>query len=288
MNQLSANKSVFVTGGTGNIGSAIVEELITHKYQVKALCKDANSASNAEKVGAIPIRGSLTQPQTWLEELEHCDVFIHTACTFDEHMGDVDYALMQAISKQAAQRNNPLILVYTAGCWTFGDHTQVITELTPKNSIADFQWMLDNIAFLSNKENIDLRVVSPVNVVSQEQHFLPPILLWEIERCGHPTLPAEESQTWPLVERKNLAELYRLVMEKGRKGEEYIGSAEHRAPLKSLLQQLSSQPIESDMKEQWAKIYGTWTEGYGLTQVFSSEKAISELGWQPKGVRKDL
>jgi len=240
-------KSVFVTGGTGNIGSSIVEELIAHKYQVMALCKDANSASNAENMGAIPVHGSLTQLSTWIYELENCDALIHTACTFDESMGDVDYALMKAISEQTAQRNSPLILVYTAGCWTFGDHTQVITELTPKNSISDFQWMLDNIAFLSDIENIDLRVVSPANVVSQEQHFLPPILLWEIERCGHPTLPVEESQTWPLVERKNLAELYRLVMEKGRKGEEYICSAEQSAPLNRLLRKLSSQPIESNI-----------------------------------------
>jgi hypothetical protein len=91
----------------------------------------------------------------------------------------------------------------------------VITETTPKHSVADFQWMLDNIAWLSDKENIDLRVVSPVNVVCEEEHYLPPILSWEIERCGHPVLPADETQTWPLVERTNLAELYRLVLERG-------------------------------------------------------------------------
>lgn len=274
--------SVFVTGGTGNIGGAIVEELLSHRYQVKVLCKDETSANKANKVGAIPVLGSLTEPKTWLDELFPCDAFIHTACTFDEHMGKTDYALMHAIADHAQQRIQPLILLYTAGCWTYGSHDEVITELTPKSSVADFQWMLDGIEFLTNKENIELRIVSPANVVRSEDHYLPPILTWELERLGHPGLPKDNSQTWSLVERKNLAELYRLVLERGKKGEEYIGSAEHRAPLNHLLQKLSPHPVECGLEAQWAEYYGSWTEGYSLTQVFSSEKAIQELGWVPR------
>ncbi|CAM3206844.1 NAD(P)H-binding protein [Vibrio neptunius] len=279
---MSTINSAFVTGGTGNIGSAIVQELLAHKYQVKVLCKDEDSAGKVTHMGATPVLGSLTKPQAWVNELYECGVFIHTACTFDEHMADVDHAVMQAIANNALQRINPLIVVYTAGCWTYGSHDDVITESTPKQSVADFQWMLDSIEFLSGRENIDLRVVSPANVVSEEEHFLPPILSWELERCGHPTLPKDETQTWSLVERKNLAQLYRLVAENGRNGEEYIGSAEHRAPLKDILQKLSDQPLECGLESQWAELYGTWTEGYSLTQVFSSDKAIRELGWQPK------
>ncbi|WP_125561070.1 NAD-dependent epimerase/dehydratase family protein [Pseudoalteromonas rubra] len=279
---MSKHKSVFVTGGTGNIGSAIVQELIAHGYQVKVLCRNATSADKAEQLGATAVTGSLTGPQPWLSELTNCDVFIHTACTFDNKMGEIDATLMQAVAEYALTRTTPLILVYTAGCWAYGSHDAVITETTPKHSVADFQWMLDNIAWLSDKENIDLRVVSPVNVVCEEEHYLPPILSWEIERCGHPVLPTDEAQTWSLVERQNLAELYRLVLERGKSGEEYIGSAEHRAPLASLLRQLSEQPIECGQAAQWAKQYGSWTEGYALQQVFSSDKAMRELGWQPR------
>ncbi|WP_125783520.1 NAD-dependent epimerase/dehydratase family protein [Pseudoalteromonas rubra] len=279
---MNTNKSVLVTGGTGNIGSAIVAELLAQGYQVKVLCKDATSAQKAQDMGAVAVAGSLTEPQRWLEALTACEAMIHTACTFDEQMGAIDTALMQAVAGHALGRTAPLVLVYTAGCWAYGSHETVITETTPKHSVADFQWMLDNIAWLSDKENIDLRVVSPANVVREEEHYLPPILSWELERCGHPVLPADEAQTWPLVERKNLAELYRLVLERGRQGEEYIGSAEHRAPLAHLLRQLSEQPIECAQAAQWAEIYGTWTEGYALQQVFSSDKAIRELGWQPK------
>ncbi|ALU43563.1 NAD(P)H-binding protein [Pseudoalteromonas rubra] len=279
---MSISNSVFVTGGTGNIGSAIVQELIAHSYQVKVLCKTAQSAHKATQLGATVVMGSLCEPQSWLSTLADCRAIIHTACTFDAQMGETDAALMRAIADQATTRNTPLIVIYTAGCWTYGSHDAVITETTPKHSVADFQWMLDNQVWLRDKENIDLRVVSPANVVREEEHYLPPILSWELQRCGHPVLPQGEAQTWSLVERQNLAELYRLVLERGRSGEEYIGSAEHRAPLASLLQQLSEQPIECGQAALWAEQYGSWTGGYALQQVFSSDKAIRELGWQPR------
>ncbi|CAH9049805.1 hypothetical protein PSECIP111854_00373 [Pseudoalteromonas sp. CIP111854] len=279
---MNDTKSVIITGGTGNIGSAVVEELLCHGYCVKVLCRSADSANKAKSMGAEPILGSLIKASTWLEELAQCDALIHTACTFDEHMGDVDYKFMQVIAKHAANRSTPLILLYTSGCWTYGSHEQVITELTPKNSLLDYQWMLESIDFLSKCKNIDLRVVSPANVVCEKTYYLPPILSWEIERCGHPTLPRGAVQTWPLVERKNLAQLYRLVFERGQSGDEYIGSAEHKAPINKLLAQRSAKKIEEYALAKWIKHYGTWTEGYSLQQVFSSNKAVGQLGWQPK------
>ncbi|BBN80696.1 hypothetical protein PA25_06810 [Pseudoalteromonas sp. A25] len=275
-------KSVLITGGTGNIGSAVVEELLTFGYEVKVLCKDAASALKAKSMGALPVRGALQNASDWQSHIETCAALIHTACTFDEQMGKVDYDFLENIAWHAAHRPEPLIFLYTSGCWTYGSHQQVICEKTQKSSTADFRWMLDSIEFLSRQKGIELRVVSPTNVVSEQSQFLPPILLWEMERCGHPVMPQGEEQTWSLIERRNLAQLYRLVLENGRSGEEYIGSAEHQAPIKRLLENLSSERIETGALACWARFYGRWVEGYGLTQVFSSDKAIEELGWRPK------
>ena len=281
---MTINHAVLVTGGTGNIGSAIVSELLHHHYDVTILCRSEESANRATKLGAKVLLGSINESKTWLGELDQYESLIHTACSFSEDMGQIDMAFMHVLAHQSKQRLAPLKLIYTAGCWTYGSHKNIITETTQKQSTIDFQWMLESIDYLSSQTTIDLRVVSPTNVVNKEEHNVPPILLWELERCGQPVIPSDETLTWSLVERENLAELYRLVLEKGQRGEEYIGSAESTASVISLAKKLSSQPIKAQAYNEWLASYGSWTEGYTLQQEFSSQKAIKELGWQPKAL----
>ncbi len=277
-------KSVLVTGGTGNIGSAVVAELLQYDYQVSVLCRSEQSAEKALKLGAHVISGDIQQPEVWLEQLNQFDGLIHLACGFGEDMGQVDMALMRAVAQATAERDQTLTLLYTSGCWTYGNHSDLITEQTPKTSIPAFQWMLDSIAYLKQQPSIDLRVVSPVNVVDKEAPSVPPILLWELERMGQPCVPESEQLCWALVERGNLAELYRLVLEKGRAGEEYIAAGDEAVTVGGLGQQLSDQPVKVVPISEWQQVYGDWAQGYGLNQPFSSAKAIKELGWLPCSV----
>ncbi|VAX01966.1 hypothetical protein MNBD_GAMMA20-395, partial [hydrothermal vent metagenome] len=206
-------RSVLVTGGTGNIGSAIVVELLQHDYRVSVLCRSEKSESCARLMGAGVISGGIEEPATWLEELEHFDALIHTACGFGQDMGLIDMRFMKEIAKDSIKRSSPLILIYTSGCWVYGNSEQIISEQTAKNPLPEFQWMQDSVGFLQTQPTIDLRVVSPANVVSKAQKSIPLILHWELERCGQPCIPSIDQLSWSLVERSNLAELYRLVLE---------------------------------------------------------------------------
>ncbi len=276
------SRSVLVTGGTGNIGSAIVAELVQHDYRVSVLCRSEQNESRARLMGAEVVSGGIKEPAAWLEELEHFDALIHTACGFGQDMGLIDMQFMKAITEDSSKRLSPLILIYTSGCWVYGNSEQIISEQTAKTPLPEFQWMQDSIDFLQAQPTIDLRVVSPANVVSKAQKNVPLILHWELDRCGQPCIPSIAQLSWSLVERNNLAELYRLVLEKGQRGEEYIGSGQAKVNVAELAGQLSPLPIKKVPIDEWCEHYGAWTEGYAMKQEFSSKKATTELGWQPR------
>ncbi|GGO64380.1 NAD(P)H-binding protein [Bowmanella pacifica] len=274
------DKRVLITGGSGSVGSAVVSELLAHQYPLSALCRTAKSAATLPE-GVSALMGDINAPENWIDAISEVDVLVHTACGFGDDMGEVDLRLMQAVANAAVKRATPLLVIYTTGCWTFGSQAGQINEQSQPQSIPDFQWMLDNSKWLATQPNIGVRRVSPANVVSEAQQFAMPILHWELERHGQPAIPDIANLSWPIVERRDLASLYRLVLERGQDGEEYIGCAT-QIPAVTLAGQLADQAIKPVPISDWFATYGTWTEGYGLQQRLSSEKAKTELGWQPR------
>ncbi len=274
-------KRILVTGANGNIGSAICAELLHHDYQVMGLARSDDSEQALQQLGIQVVRGCLTQPEDWVAMTDDVQAVIHTACTFANDMDETDHHFLRCLTQQAQCRQQPLTLLYTSGCWTYGSHDDVINENTAKHSTIDFQWMLDGMEYLRSQPCIDVRIVSPSNVVNREQDLLPDILRWEYQQLGHTTVPDTPELSWSLVERQDMAQLYRLVLEYGQPGEEYIASAIAKASPQQLTQKLQAATAQPVPIAQWCERYGRWAEGYGLKQVFSSEKAMQQLGWQP-------
>jgi len=70
---------VFVTGGTGLIGSAVVAELLGHGHTVLALARSGSSAAVLETEGAESIRGELADLGTLRAGAAKADGVIHLA-----------------------------------------------------------------------------------------------------------------------------------------------------------------------------------------------------------------
>jgi uncharacterized protein YbjT (DUF2867 family) len=88
---------VFVLGGTGSIGSAIVRELVHRGHEVHGLVRSDASAKKLAELGATPLSGDIALPEQWLGTLPHVDAMIHAACDFSTAMGEIDRHLLDVL-----------------------------------------------------------------------------------------------------------------------------------------------------------------------------------------------
>jgi uncharacterized protein YbjT (DUF2867 family) len=79
---------VFVTGGTGLIGSAVIAALLGNGHAVLALARSEASAQSADAAGAQTLRGALADLDTLRAGAAQADGVIHLAFANDFSSSD--------------------------------------------------------------------------------------------------------------------------------------------------------------------------------------------------------
>lgn len=276
-----------VLGGTGNIGSAVVQALVKRGARVTSLCRNQRGAEKAEALGSSPLFGDIRAPERWASSARSFDAVIHAACTFDADMGTTDTNLTAALIETLSESRSKKRLIYTAGAWCYGNTSPAgADESSPFDPPPEFAWGVANSRWVLHAASISGVVVHPANVVDKSALGIPPILLRENEEQQTLRVPGTPVTKWPLVERDDLAQLYCLALEKGRAGEGYIGASEEGVAVGKLASVLArhwnlSGETTYESVVYWMQKYGSWARGYALNQVMRSHKASRELGWAP-------
>lgn len=279
---------VFVTGGTGLIGAAVVKELLSKGARVIALARSEAAADKLRAFGASAFPGDLTHSESWVGRAASCDAVVHAGATFADDMGKIDRLSMLALKQAAKHRKLPLKLVYTGGVWLFPSSgaEEALTEKTPFAPVPAFRFMAETIRTLSHGTDLNLVVIHPALVCSRTSG--PIAEMTDALKSGNPFRTRAAPETlWPLVEVNDLASLYVLALQHARFRMTLMAGSIPGISVDHLAAHISARhglplEIETTKPEENVAPETDWNAGYALSQKIDVSQTHRATGWQPE------
>ncbi|MCZ2830685.1 NAD-dependent epimerase/dehydratase family protein [Modestobacter sp. VKM Ac-2986] len=277
---------VFLTGGTGLVGSALLTALLADGHDVHALARSDASARALQAAGATVVRGSVEDTALLAEAARAADGFVHTAATADGKDADRDAALLDAVLPALSGSNKPY--VHTSGVWVHGAGT--IDEDTPLAPPALTAWRLPLDARVRAAADDGVRsVVIAPGIVYGRGLGLPNVVK-DGPRTddGALVLPGSGEQTWTTVHTEDLARLYVAALTEAAPGAYYLGvsgvnpTVAEIGAAASRGAGLDERTVPSTEAETEARL-GPLAGALDISQQATGAKARAELGWAPTG-----
>ena len=274
---------VFVTGATGFIGSAIVQELIGAGHQVLGLARSDAGATSLIAVGAEVHRGDLEDLDSLGRGAALAEGVIHTAFIHDfskfKANCEIDQRAIGALGTALAGTDRPLIVTSGTGLLQSG---RLATEDSAPPPGAAIPRMSEQAALATGARASIVRL--PPSVHGDGDHGFVPILIGIAREKGAAAYLGEGKNRWPAVHRLDAARLYRLVLEKGVAGGRYHGVAEEGIAFRDIAGVIGRRlnlPIVSKAPEEAAGHFGWFAHFAGIDNPASSARTRELLGWQP-------
>jgi uncharacterized protein YbjT (DUF2867 family) len=86
------NGKIVVVGATGRVGGAAVRHLLDRSFEVRALVRSAEKGEGLRSLGAEPVVGDVTKPETLAPALNGCaGVFSALSATTEQEAKEVEY-----------------------------------------------------------------------------------------------------------------------------------------------------------------------------------------------------
>jgi nucleoside-diphosphate-sugar epimerase len=203
---------VFLTGGTGYVGSAVAGALVRAGHSVTALTRSPEKERGLLQLGVSPVRGDLDNPATYERIAALHDTIVHVA--FDD--ADTDLIALETLIG-AARTDDGRHLVYTSGTWVLGDtHGGIAYESTPIRApakLVSWRGEHEQLVLLAADEGVTPSVVRPGLVYGGKGGFVSRYFRTAAEE-GAASYIGSGRNHLSLVYREDLAQLYRLVVEK--------------------------------------------------------------------------
>ena len=276
---------IFVTGATGFIGSAIVQELINSGYQVLGLARSDAAAASLAAAGAKVHRGSLEALESLRGGALAADGVIHTAFIHDFNnyapAAETDRRAIETLGAALAGSDRPLVV--TSGTLLAQRQGPLATEEDAPNP--DFPRKSEEAALALAERGVRVSVLRLAPSVHGEgDHGFVPALIGVAREKGASAFVGDGLNRWPAVHRLDAAHLYRLVLEKGSAGARYHGVADEGVPARDIADVIGRRlnvPVVAKSREEASGHFGWIGHFFGIDGPASSALTQEHLGWRP-------
>lgn len=285
---------VFVTGATGFIGSAVVQELIRSGHRVVGLARSDASADRLRALGIEFHRGSLSDPAALGAAARSCDGVIHTAFIHDDFSnmaaaGIADLRAIEAFGDALAGSGKPLVV--TSGIAHLPSRrTSSEDDVPDPNGPASHRIASEAATLALSSRQVRASLIRlPPSVHGEGDHAFVPALIGVARDQGVSAFIGDGLNRWPAVHRLDAAVLFRLALENGTAGARYHGVADSGIALRDIAAVIGRRldlPIVSRSPEHFG-----WLGGFvGIDCPSSSARTQQQLQWRPRqpGLLADL
>lgn len=281
---------VFVTGGSGYIGNAVVAALCRAGHAVTALVHTPEKASRVERFGAKAVEGDIKKPGPLIPLVAEVDAVVHAAAEMSGDMGKIDPQWIAAALDALSQSKGLRRFIYTSGIWVLGDTGGRVVDETASTdkaaAIVAWRPPVEQTVLESAGRGITPCVIRPALVYGGAGGIIG-MLMASAEKEKAIRIVGEGRNHWPLVHRDDLADLYLRCVERAPAGQIFNAADGSKLTLRAIAEALSAAAgcygkINTTPLEEARGQMGPFADALALDQVVIGPLAERLLGWEPR------
>jgi nucleoside-diphosphate-sugar epimerase len=277
---------VFVTGGTGLIGSATVAELLGNGHTVLVLARSDASALAADAAGAETLRGGLADLDSLRAGAAQADGVIHLAFSNDFSSADAvahavaeESAALATLGEELVGSDRPFVTVSGTPPWP-GRLSTEADPLPTDGPVGGRARSVTAVLGLASQGIRSTAVRLPRTVHNQGEGGFAGLLTGIARRTGVAGYPGDGAQRWPAVHALDAAVLFRLALEAAPAGTSWHAVADEGDAVRDIAAVIGRRlqlPVETVPQET----FGPLGPIFAADQPSSSTHTRKALGWEP-------
>ena len=277
---------VFVTGGTGTIGTAVVAELLGNGHTVLALARSDLSEQALKDAGAEVLRGGLADIGVLRSGAAQSDGVISLAFGRDYSSTDAlaaslaeERAAMSTLGEALIGSDRPIVTV-SGTPWVAGRASTEADPVPTDGPVGSRGRSVIALLDLASRGVRATAVRMPRTVHNEGKGGFAGLLTDQARRSGVSGYPGDGTQRWPAVHALDAAVLFRLALESAPAGTVWHAVADEGDAVRDIATVIGrrlSLPVEAVPEEN----FGPFGVLFAMDQPASSAHTREALGWVP-------